>query len=101
MKGVPNSLNTRCDYEYLRNNFTPADWRPRFRELLVGRYVWQISGQLAAAADGVDDDTHRVQIEADESGTETIYQMELVEDPNAVIFKLGYTVAEVERILAG
>ena len=63
---LPNILNTRDDYEYVRSNAIPG-WVERWRLLLDGRFV-------------VDGDN-------------------LVEDLNAPIYRLGFTVDEVSQAI--
>lgn len=59
---IPNVLNTKADYEFIRYE-NISGWEDKFRQLLEGRFV-------------IDGDN-------------------LVEDKNAPIFRLGFTVAEV------
>jgi len=99
MRGSPKYLNTRADYDYMRAHFAAEVWRPYWQELLDSRFVWQISGTLGDGEDGIEDATHRMQVEQDYQGNEVRYQMKLVEDAHAKIFRLGLTVAEVEEAL--
>jgi hypothetical protein len=100
MKGFPKHLNTRADYEYVRDNFPASLWQPVWQRLLDERYCWQISDTLADGDEGIEDATHRVQVEEnDGTGVTPRYQMELVEDVNAALFRLGFTVAEVSDAL--
>lgn len=87
------SLNTKQDYlNYL--TYKPEIAKKELQLLLDTRTVWQTTAILDDAAAGVEDDTHRVTGEAGE-----YRQQVLVEDPNAKIFRLGFTVKEVEEIL--
>jgi hypothetical protein len=56
-------LNTKHDYEYIRDN-NQDDWQRHWLNLLDGRWI--------------------------------VRDNELVEDPNAKIFRIGFTVTEVE-----
>lgn len=87
------NLNTKQDYlNFL--TVQPEATKKELQLLLKTRFVWKITGILAANAAGVIDDTHRVTGEEPER-----LQQELVEDENAKIFRIGFTVAEVEEIL--
>ena len=101
MRGFPKHLNTRADYEYVRINFPPEQWRPAFQRLLDDRFSWLPSGPLKDNEEGVEDKTHRVIEFRDENGKTAVerVQEEYREDPNAVIFRVGFRVEEVEEIL--
>lgn len=104
MKGFPKTLNTKADYEYARSNFALSEWLPLFEGLLSSRFVWLPTGEVASVEAGVTDITHKV-VEEIPSGSEDsseekkFTQYELVENPAAKIFRLGYTVSEVEEIV--
>jgi len=100
MRGFPKHLNTRADYEYVKANFPPEQWRPWFQRLLDERFSWLPVGSLAEGEQGVEDETHRVVEHVDGSGqvVERI-QEHWVDDPNATIFRMGFTVEEVENLL--
>jgi hypothetical protein len=55
--------------------------------------VWQTTAILADDEVGVNDDTHRT------AGDSERMQQELIEDEHAKIFRIGFTVQEVEEIL--
>jgi hypothetical protein len=101
MKGFPGYLNTRADYEYVRDNFPPEQWRSRFQALLDERFSWLPVGPLAEGAPGVEDASHRVVEHYDGTGQAVVsrVQEEFREDPAALIFRLGFTVEEVEDAL--
>lgn len=100
MRGMPKHLNSKTDYLYLKQEFQPDQWRPRFQVLLDERYSWLPMGPLADGEPGIEDDSHRIVEHTDEAGqvVERI-QEEYREDPNALIFRLGFTVVEVEGLL--
>ncbi len=100
MRGFPKHLSTRDDYLYVRENFPPEQWRPRFQALLDERFAWLPVGPLAAGEPGIEDATHRV-VEHTDEREQVIerVQEEYREDPNAAIFRLGFAVAEVEGML--
>lgn len=140
------TLNTRKDYEYLKQNFPESVWRPKFQALLDDRMQWVNKGKLANKADGVEIAgkkkivTETLRQEDGRNGvngyatigdqldmfywdqingtttwvdhvtsvkakfpvsapSEKNYQYEMQEDANSKIFRLGFTVKEVEGIL--
>lgn len=87
------TLNTKQDYlNYL--TVQPEATKKQLQLLLDTRYTWQTTGILAANEAGVTDDTHRVIGEEPER-----MQQVLIEDENAKIFRIGFTVAEIKEIL--
>ncbi len=94
MKGYPKRLNSKADYEYVRENFPKEMWEKSFQSLLDTRCGWFNIGE--AAGDGVTDDTHKV-VPDDETGKK--YQLEWKENPDCLMNRLGYTKEEVEKIL--
>lgn len=91
MRGFPKFLNTKQDYLNCMTEF-PQETKKSLQTLLDGCFSWFDTAVIET--DGVTDDTHRVVNTDDEK-----IQQELREDPNARIFKLGFTVAEVEELL--
>ena len=91
MRGFQKYLNTKQDYQNCLTDF-PEETKAELQRLLDTRFVWQ---DVAIIEDeGITDDTHRVVGTEDEK-----IQQVLVEDTNAEIFRLGFTVAEVEELL--
>lgn len=99
MIGFPKHLNTRADVDLIINEFPRSKWWPRLQELLDGRMIWWNCGELAQGEAGTVDETHKV-VEQDMTGASTRYQYGWKEDPNCELFRLGLTVAEVEKMLA-
>ena len=95
MKGIPKHLNTKQDFLNIKEMF-PDESKSRFQELLDTKDTWMNMGKLEGA--GIEDKTHKIL--GVEMGNETLYQMEYKEDPNARIFRLGFTVEELEGFLA-
>ena len=80
----------------------PELTKQALRCLLADRFIWQKTSNLADIADGITDVNHRVISEEEiiDGETRTVYyQMEEVENPNAQVFRLGFTVSEIERII--
>ncbi len=98
MKGMPKHLATKQDYLNVMGIFPKSKWSPRFQELIDNRYAWVETGPVEG--DGVTDDTHKVSMGIVD-GEESPVQLELQEDPNAKIFRIGFTVEEVESYLSG
>ena len=100
MIGFPKNLNSKFDYEYIRGNFPKEKWIGLFQNLLNERMQWFNIGKLDKKEDGITDDTHKI-IENQEQGEQLAeyYQYELKEDQNCQLYKLGFTVKEVESIL--
>ena len=101
MQGFPKHLNTKKDYDNCLSEY-PNETKEQLQRLLRDRLAWVTTGVVESGA-GITDDTHKV-IEqnvgaGDDAKTEK-NQMEYIEDSNAEIFRLGFTVAEVEAILA-
>ena len=93
MVGYPKFLNTKEDYEYVRNNFPKNEWEKDFKALLDGEKDWFNVGETD---DGIIDDTHKV-IKDEQTGK--TYQYELQVNPSCKIHRIGYTREEVEKAL--
>lgn len=105
MVGLPKKLNSREDCEYLLEHFSAEEWLPYFEGLLEGANEWFWDRELESPSDGIEDETHKV-VEStgdDMSGGEpkTIYiQYEYRPNPNCDLLRFGYTVPEVQEIVA-
>lgn len=103
MRGIPRYFNTKEDYMNCLSLY-PEETKVALRMLLNGRFTWKVQKELKSEADGVKDDNHYfyTTTQKNEKGEdeEVIYQMEKVEDKNSKFFELGFTVKEVEKILA-
>lgn len=93
MRGFPRTIATKTDINNLFPLF-PDETREYLQKLIDTRFIWRRTGAIADGTAGVQDTTHRVM--KTESGLE---QFELVEDENAKIFRLGFSVVEVEEML--
>ncbi len=92
MRGFPKHFNSKQDFMNCLELF-PEETKAELQRLLDDRFVWVDTAILNGTA-GVVDSTHRV-IESDDG----LIQQELKEDTNAKLFRLGFTVSEVEEIL--
>lgn len=93
MRGFPRTISTKIDVQNLFQLY-PDETREYLQKMLDTRFVWRSTGAITEGMAGVQDATHRVM--RTESGLE---QFELVEDANAKIFRIGFTVSEVEEML--
>lgn len=94
MVGNPKYLNTRFDYEYVKDNFD--NWREYWQELYDSRKIW---ANVELVGDGIEDETHRLVQSHDMEGNPITIQQELQVDSNAKLFRIGFTEAEVEVAL--
>jgi hypothetical protein len=101
------SVNSVEDIKNLRKE-NPQLAKEYLKNLLDGRFYFIKDHELAADDPGVNDVTHRVDDERipdpndpmnSELGTVTRYQMIIQEDPNAFIFKIGFTTAAQAQTL--
>jgi hypothetical protein len=95
------NVNSVEDIENLRRT-DPQLAKEYLQNLLNGRFYFVKDHELEADDQGVTDDTHRVDEEYIPDpkdpmnmklGTVVRYQMVLQEDPNAFMFKIGFTSA--------
>lgn len=93
MYKMPQELNTKQDYLNCLQDF-PQEAKQRLQALLDNRFNWAQKGILLSADEGLTDETHKVISSEDEH-----FQLELIEDTNARIFLLGFSVKEVEELL--
>ena len=95
MRGNAKYLNTKSDYEYVRQN--QSNWKDYYQELYDSRLTWFTGG---AAGCGVEDETHRICKSQKETMQPMIVQLELRLNPNCKLLRIGYTVGQVEKILS-
>lgn len=98
MRGFPSAFATKQDY---LNGISlyPEQTRDELRRLLADRFMWAEAGELEDGDEGVTDPTHFVSTREGKDGGEVRVQMERREDPNARLFRLGFTVKELEKLL--
>ena len=110
MQGVPRyGLRTRADYDLLQGLATQGEIRPQgvatlkrhLEGLLAGRFTYVYDRDLAdgESPDGDMPDYRVLNVEDEEAGTTRRVQMQRIESPQANIFRLGFTVAEVEQAI--
>ena len=100
MKGYPKYLNSKADYLYVHENFPREQWLPDFQVLLDTYKDWFFEKHLETREEGIEDETHKIVEFVNEETQETTYdQYELRENPMAKIFRIGFTVKEVEALM--
>lgn len=100
MHGFPKHLNSKFDFEYVRENFSREKWAPLFEELLSEQKVWVCTGTLVETETGIEDATHKIVESEAMDKTIVRYQYDYVADENCRMIRLGYTVEEINDILA-
>ena len=100
MKGYPHWLNTRADYEYVADNFPRDLWVKDWQALLDDEKQWFFVEYLDDPAEGVTDETHRVETEDDGEGNVRYAQYEYKIDELCRMFQLGFTEEEVQAKIA-
>lgn len=90
MQGPAKYLNSKYDYNYVREH--QSDWKEYWQELYDSRMIWN---NYSIDGEGVTDNTHRVIQSQDEEGNSIAIQQILEVDPNAKLFRIGFTEQEV------
>lgn len=103
MKGYPKHLNNKQDYLNMLG-IDKEETVKRLQNLLDERFSWFQGEKLADGDEGIEDSTHKVvvqqeRVENAEEEIEVRYQYELKEDENSTLFRLGFTVAEVKKLM--
>lgn len=111
MQGVPRfGLRTRADFELLQQLALQGQLRPRciatlqrhWQGLLAGRWTYVYDRDLTAdeSPDGEAPQYLVIESEDEGSGEPRRVQLKRTEVPTATIFRLGFTVADVEQAIA-
>lgn len=102
MRGIPTVLNTREDYEYLKENFDKDVWVPKFQELFDTSFMWVFERDLQPnEPDLVDDNVRKMQVSVDPESGKTVRSIYLFRpNNNCKLLQIGYTREEVENIIA-
>lgn len=77
----------------------PAQAKQKLQELYNDRYTWVNIGDIEKREDGVEDENHIICEDNSADSTQKYYQMEKQIDPNAMIYRLGFTDNEILSIL--
>ena len=101
MRGFPKALNTKVDYDYVRQNFPKEFWVPQWQALLDTRKDWFFERYLDEGEAVTPDATIKV-IEPQENSSEKRRSLYVLKDnPTSKLSKLGFTVEEVQAAIAG
>ena len=107
MKGLPKFFNTKQDYLNVlampETEVSTAKKRELLEDLLKYTVDWFSVGTLANREEGVEDETHKVVESEQQDGdttTVTYTQYELRTNYGAQIFRVGFTIEEVQNLLA-
>ena len=96
MEGPAKYLNTKFDYEYVREY--QDNWKDYWQTLYDDRLIWD---NVDLVGEGVTDATHRlIQSQDMESQEPITIQQELKLDEHCKLLRIGFTVEEVEAVLA-
>jgi len=96
MIGNARYLNSKFDYEYVRDN--QDNWREYYQTLYDSRLIWD---NVELVGEGIIDNTHRLIQSQDMETQEPItIQQEFKLDEHCKLLRLGFTVEEVEAALA-
>lgn len=91
MKGYPKAWNTKKDAE-ISVQFWPDDAKRDLQAMLDNKDEWLIDRKLDDGETGVEDSTHKVVEVTDDDGTVIErYQYYYAEDPNGIIYRLGFS----------
>lgn len=93
--GKTKYLNSRYDYLYVKEHYD--NWKEYWQELYDSRMIW---ANVELFGDGIEDNTHRLIQSQDEQENPLTIQQVLQVDPNAKLFRIGFTESEVEEALA-
>ena len=99
MRGFPRKLNSKFDYIYIKEHFPRGAWEPEWRQLIVESKNWFFTQKLASEANGITDDTHRIESGKDIDGNIEYYQYELRTDQSSDMIRLGFTEDEIKAAL--
>lgn len=99
MKGMPKTWNSKKDVMYCFD-YWPNQTKEALQKFIDNRMEWLIDHKMTDTETGTEDDTHKVAKVTDEDDNVTErYQMVLQEDPNAKIFRLGFTIREATDLV--
>ena len=100
MDKFPEYLNTKFDYDYIREHYPVRKWLPVWEELVKDHKKWQKVQELGLKLEGKEDENNKIIEEIDtETKEKKFLQYEYKEDPNCKINRLGMDITEIERII--
>ena len=95
MEGLARHLNTKFDYEYVKEH--QDNWKDYWQTLYDDRLIWD---NVELVGEGITDATHRLIQSMDEEENPITIQQELKLDEHCKLLRIGFTVEEVEAVLA-
>lgn len=98
MRGFPKVFETKQDYLNSLQMF-PEKTKDALRALYADRYTWEKGAKLKSKDAGKSDENHYVSCETDKDGNEIYYQFTKVIDKNAAVYRLGFTDAEIKKLI--
>jgi hypothetical protein len=100
MRGFPKVLNSRQDYENMINDFGyTVKVKRAYQGLLNTAQKYEFDKELAAETERTGPEPEYKVMTQEEEGTEKIVQFKLVDNPNGKIFRLGFTIDEVQEVI--
>ena len=100
MKNFPKFLNSKQDFLNVIKVFGyTAKVKRAYQGLLNTAKKYEFDKKLTAESDRNGPPPEYKVMTQEEEGTETIVQYKLVDNPNGKIFKLGFTVEEVQEVI--
>ena len=100
MRGFQKVLNSRQDYENIVSDFGyTAKVKRAYQGLLNTAKKYEFDKELAAESDRTGPAPEYKVMTQEEEGEEKIVQFKLVDNPNGKIFRLGFTVDEVQEVI--
>jgi len=100
MRGFPKVLNSRQDYENIVSDFGYTEKVKRaYQGLLNTAEKYKFDKELAAESERTGPVPEYKVMTQEEEGTEKIVQFKLVDNPNGKIFRLGFTIEEVQEVI--
>ncbi len=94
MIGYPKYLNTKADYEYVRNNFPKEMWEKDFRALLENTHDWFFIRELETEEVPVLLENQKIEKTEEK---DCLFEYKYYE--NCKLNRLGFTVEEIEEYL--
>ncbi|SPU27789.1 Uncharacterised protein [Candidatus Bartonella washoeensis] len=105
MREYPEHLNSKQDYLNMLD-FDKAETVRRLENLLKTRFHWVRGKELGENEEGIEDETHSVHVVMEMADFDTDIdlrakriQYELQESKSSHLFRLGFTVEEVEQLI--
>lgn len=93
-------LNSRQDYENIISDFGyTAKVKRAYQGLFNTAKKYEFDKELAAESDRTGPEPEYKVMTQEEKGTEKIVQFKLVDNPNGKIFRLGFTIDEVQEVI--